>query len=330
MARVKYLMLSVFFALLFIASCSEDEPAINEAEVLVNYLESADSPLGKDYVNSDLPSIIKATEVKTLNATDDVYIIDIRKSTDFDNGHIDKAVNVSLGDILTHVQSTDLSGYSKIAVVCYSGQTAGFATSLLRLMGIDNIFSMKWGMSAWHSDFATPWTGTVENGNKFATQFTTDVTEKGPENGLPALSTGKTTGKEILEARVNALLSEGYTPAKISNQAVFDNKDDYYIVNYWKADHYNDPGHIPGAIQYTPKSSIALDADLKTLPTDKAVVVYCYTGQTSSFMAAYLRLLGYDAKSLLFGTNGMIYDKCVEKQMTVYNAEQTMDYGYVK
>lgn len=47
-------------------------------------------------------------------------------------------------------------------------------------------------------------------------------------------------------------------------------------------------------------------------------------------MAAYLRLLGYDAKSLLFGANGMIYDNCVEKQLTVFNAEQTMDYDYVQ
>ena len=42
--------------------------------------------------------------------------------------------------------------------------------------------------------------------------------------------------------------------------------------------------------------------------TDKPVVVYCYTGQTSAHMAAYLRVLGYDAKSLLFGMNGMSYD----------------------
>ena len=36
--------------------------------------------------------------------------------------------------------------------------------------------------------------------------------------------------------------------------------------------------------------------------------MYCYTGQTSANMAAYLRVIGYNAKSLLFGANGMIYD----------------------
>ncbi len=52
----------------------------------------------------------------------------------------------------------------------------------------------------------------------------------------------------------------------------------------------------------------SLSADLKTLPTDKTIVVYCYTGQTSANLAAYLRVLGYDAKSLKFGTNTMIYN----------------------
>ena len=73
-----------------------------------------------------------------------------------------------------------------------------------------------------------------------------------------------------------------------------------------------------------------LAADLKTLPTDKTIAVYCYTGQASSFMAAYLRLLGYDSKSLLYVTNGMIYDKCAEKQLTVFSDDQVMDYEYAQ
>ena len=73
-----------------------------------------------------------------------------------------------------------------------------------------------------------------------------------------------------------------------------------------------------------------LAADLKTLPADKPVAVYCYTGQTSAFLVAYLRLLGYDAKSVLYGTNGMIYDKMVAKAMTTFNAAQIKGYTYEK
>lgn len=321
------------FGLLFATACDKDDdetpaPAINESEVLATYLESTDSPLGKDFVNSDMPTIMPASEVKTLNLTGQVYIIDIRSADDFGLGHIENAVNVPLGNILTHIEGVDLAPYTKVAIVCYTGQTAGFAASLLRIMGYDKVFSMKWGMCAWHEDFAGKWNSNISNGH--ASQFTSDATEKGAAGNLPTLATGKTTGQEILEARVAAVLAEGFSAAAISKTAVFDNLSNYYIVNYWNAAHYADPGHIPGAMQYTPKESIKLSADLKTLPTDKPVVVYCYTGQTSAFLAAYLRLLGYDAKSLLFGANGMIYDSMAGMGMTVFSAEQIMGYEYVQ
>jgi rhodanese-related sulfurtransferase len=189
---------------------------------------------------------------------------------------------------------------------------------------------MKWGMSAWHSDFAADWWD-AKISNARATEFTDTPASKGPEGSLPEISTGATTGEEILKARVAKVLADGFDPVKVTSQQVFDNPDNYYIVNYWSEAHYSDPGHIPGAIQYTPKETIKLAADLKTLPTDKTVVVYCYTGQTSAFLCAYLRILGYDAKSLVYGTNGMIYDLMDAKgDMTIWDESQKHEYDYVQ
>ena len=330
MNRINFWLLSFLFMGLTFVSCEKDEDVerINEAEVLVEYLESAESPLQKDYVNSDLPSIMLASEVRTLNATGDVYIVDLRPAEDFAAGHIPNAHNVKLSDILTHLNNADLSGVDKIAVVCYTGQTAGYATSLLRLMGYDNAYTMKWGMSSWNEDFSGKWSSKLSNA--YATRFTSDTAEKGSKGEMPELSTGFETGQQILEARVNHLLTasgEGFDAAKITNQEVFDNPENYYIINYWPQTHYEDPGHIPGAIQYTPKESLALNTDLTTLPTDKTIVVYCYTGQTSAFLTAYLRLLGYDAKSLLFGANGMIYD-AMEPVGHRFSDGQVMGYEY--
>ncbi len=334
MKKINYLfLLSFLFLAVFISSCEKDDdtPAINESEVLATYLESADSPLHKDFVNTDMPTIMPASEVKTLNETDQVYIIDIRAAADFALGHIENAHNVLFADLLTHIKGVNLTPYTKVAIVCYTGQTAGYGASLLRLMGYDKVFSMKWGMCAWHSDFAGKWNTATSTGNAFAAQFTSTSTAKGPAGEMPVLTTGKTTGQEILEARVATLLTDGFTPATVSNTVVFGNLTGYYIVNYWPAAQYADPGHIPGASQYTPKESIKLSADLKTLPTDKPLAVYCYTGQTSAFLAAYLRLLGYDAKSVLYGTNAMIYDKMVAAGgMTVWGPSQIMGYAYVQ
>lgn len=321
-------MMGVLAVAMMFTACKKEE-VINESQVLVEYLESANSPLMKDYVNTDMPSIMAASEVKTLNETNQIYIIDIRSAADFATGHIANAHNVAVADVLTHIKGVDLTPYTKVAIVCYTGQTAGFVATMLRVLGYDKVFTMKWGMCSWHTDFAGKWKTTIANGNAYAAQFTTTATAKGAAGELPVLNTGKTTGQEILEARVAALLTEGFTPASVTNKAVFDNLAGYYIVNYWPIAHY-DLGHIPGAMQYEPKASIKLAADLKTLPTDKPIAVYCYSGQTSAFLSAYLRLLGYDAKSLLFGCNGMIYDFMVEKKLTTFNDAQIMGYDYVK
>lgn len=334
MKKINYLfLLSFLFLAVFISSCEKDDdtPAINESEVLATYLESSDSPLKKDFVNTDMPTIIAASEVKTLNETGQVYIIDIRSAADFATGYIKNAHNVAFADLLTHIKGVNLTPYTKVAIVCYTGQTAGYGASLLRLLGYDKVYSMKWGMGSWHADFAGKWNTAIGNGNAYASQFTSTSTAKGAAGEMPVLTTGKTTGQEILEARVNTLLTEGFTPASVSNQVVFGSLSSYYIVNYWPAAQYADPGHIPGATQYTPKESIKLSADLKTLPAGKPVAVYCYTGQTSAFLTAYLRLLGYDAKSILYGTNGMIYDKMVAAGgMSVFGPSQIMGYDYEK
>jgi len=295
----------------------------SEAETLITYLESTDSPLGKYYVNTDMPALKTAEAVKTLMATQEVYIIDIRGAAAYDTAHIEGAVNLAAGDVLDHIQTTDLSAYTEISIVCYTGQTASWLTSLLRLAGIDNVYSMKFGMCSWHDDFAGSWNGNIGNGGIL--DFDQVDVPKGAEGDLPTLSTGFETGADILEARLDAVLTEGFGEAAISNSTVLDNKDDYYIVNYWPAAEYADPGHIIGAMQYEPKTDIALDAALKTLPTDETIVVYCYTGQNSANLAAYLRLIGYDAKSLKFGTNGMIYDQMTKSQWTV---ETPMGYEY--
>ena len=304
MKITKIWMLSILFLAFFAVSCDDSEDPINEAQVLAEYLESPDG--GGDYANTAMPAIVKADGVKTLMATGGVYIMDIRSADAFAGGHIEGAVNVAAADVISHLGGMDVSGYEKVAIVCYSGQTAAWVTNLARISGYDNVFSMKWGMTSWNADFDS-WSG--KTGNMYATQFKTEDYPKGEAGNLPTLNTGETEGAAILDARVDVVLAEGFGAAAIAAGDVYANLDDYYIVNYWPENHYLAPGHIEGAMQYTPKESIGLDSYLKTLPTDKTIVVYCYTGQTSANMASYLRVLGYDAKSLKFGCNSMIYDE---------------------
>jgi len=53
---------------------------------------------------------------------------------------------------------------------------------------------------------------------------------------------------------------------------------------------------------------------MASIPTDKTVVVYCGTGHNSGFATAYLRLFGYDARTLKMGNNSFMYDKMVKER----------------
>ena len=49
--------------------------------------------------------------------------------------------------------------------------------------------------------------------------------------------------------------------------------------------------------------------NLKNIDPAKTCLVYCYTGQTSSITAAWLEVMGYNTKSLGFGSNRIVYTK---------------------
>jgi len=299
------LIIPLFF---FYTGCSDDTtetpPAINEAEVLVEYLEGTDG----GFINNYAPAMIKSSDVMTnITANVDQYVIDIRAEGDYNNGHIEGAVWVPLKDIVSHYEANNLSSKPLVVIACYSGQTAGYATTLLRLLGYSNVKDLKWGMCSWNDATAGAWKGATNNSR--ASQFVAVSTDKAAAGDLPSLATGETEGADILRARIDAMLgaADPFGDVKTSSDAVYGALSNYYIVNYWSDADYS-WGHIDGAMQYTPKEDIKLETYLKTLPTDKMVAVYCYTGQTSAHMAAYLKVLGYDAKTIVYGVNGMSYD----------------------
>lgn len=308
--KLFYLML-ILPVLFLNTACSDDdngggttepEPQTNESQILAEYLEA-----NGDFANTQSPAMVSASDVHTDVITDQEYhIIDIRAESDYKAGHIEGAVNVKMADLLDHFENEITpSEYEKVVLVCYSGQSAGFATSVMRMLGYDNVYDMKFGMSSWNQDCANSWEPNISN--KYATQFVQDSSPKAEAGELPELNTGLEDGAAILRARAETLLTSEWPKCGISADNVYADLEGHYIVNYWPQAHY-DWGHIEGAIQYTPGESLRLENALKTLPTDKPVVVYCYTGQNSAHIGAFLRMLGYDAKSLLFGVNGMAYN----------------------
>ncbi len=129
MKNTKILLLSLLFAALFITACEDDEASINESQVLVEYLG--------EYVNTaPFPAMITATDVNSAVVTQNagMYIIDIRDAQLTQWTSISGAANVAFGDLLTHYEENALESKETVAIVCFSGQTASYGASLLRML----------------------------------------------------------------------------------------------------------------------------------------------------------------------------------------------------
>ena len=288
----KFLVLLALLPMLFLSSCKEDDDATgvdNPAfEALQTYLVDN---------NMDLNQVINTPEngkfaTKTLT---DKYIIDIRKPEHFAEDHLTGAVNSTLGNILETAKGAD----KPILVVCYTGQTAARAVVALRLSGYPKAALLKWGMSGQGNG---PWDGNVGDITTGHANWTNDAPVNPSTYPAPVLYTTATEGSVILKERVQAMLDN--TAWSASNTAVLETPGDYQINNYFSETDWNGFGHFKGAYRLNPLTLNG--SQVFNLDPNQTIVTYCYTGQTSSIITAYLHVLGYEkAKSLMFGMNGL-------------------------
>ena len=185
--------------LVIISSCKKDDPdpVVIEAEVLADYLEAgAITP-------KTIAHYITAQELEDGILDGDVYMIDIRGSAKYDVSHIEGAELVAFEDLLTHVEANSAAiGTDDIVIICNTGQTAAYGSALLRLAGYTNTYSLKFGMSSWHTslDLCYP-----NRGSQYVNDFVTTAFPKGSENDFPTLDTGFDTGAEILADLIDDL-----------------------------------------------------------------------------------------------------------------------------
>jgi rhodanese-related sulfurtransferase len=322
--------ISYFFILVLFANigCFRDNPLetlpeISNSELLLVYLETHGN-----FINStSAPALITAEEV---NSNLDKYlIIDIRSKDDFARGHISGAKNIEIKNLFDYLKTVDTSPYKKIVIVSNTGQSSGYAACLLRLYGYQNIFSLNLGMGIWHSDFVKKLIESSKNARNIG-RFTHQFFPKLGYINLPVVKMGEKTIDKILESRIKLLLEQGWNNASIDIDTIMNtyNTDkatiDYFVICSGSSSLYRmgDYGHPPGAVLFQPRLDLNSSAYLQTIPNDRKVAVYDSDGQTSAYVVAYLRLLGYDAKSILGGARSMSGESCQWRWWTCFKTKQ--------
>jgi rhodanese-related sulfurtransferase len=221
-----------------------------------------------DYVNSKVfPSLIKASIVNE-SLGKNILIIDLRSANQFAEGHIKGAVNKQFSELPSFFETgIKPFEYDKIILISEDGQLSSYTTCLLRLMGYGNVYSMRWGMSAWNNRYAQEgWLKGVSG--KYETKLENTVNDRPSLNGMPDLKTGLLTGPEIGTARFRKLFEEGTTDIFITADEVFSNPQKYYIINLDRKDKYED-GHIPGAVRYKPEGTLGYTDEMASIPAGK-------------------------------------------------------------
>lgn len=289
----------------------EDEPQVDYYKVMTDYMAAN---------TMDLPDVIASGVVtaSAVNANKSAYyIIDLRSAADFAAGHIEGAVNSTVKDVLTAAQN---AGSKPILLVCYTGQNAAYANICLRLSGYKDSKIMKWGMSAWGPSF-DKWSANVSNQAVGHANWSTTNTIKTPVTfSLPTFTATATAGADILKERVKAALDKGFQGSKVSD--VLGTPANYFISNYWTEADVNTYGHIKGAYRLNETLKLTDAVGFKNLDPNAVIVPYCWTGQTSAMVSAYLTVLGYNAKGLMFGANNMIQDQLFANNKNSWNKEK--------
>jgi len=313
------LVLVLVLSLGMMVSCEstedDDEDVTPAFEVLTAYMAANDM---------DATTVVSGWTIAASAVTGNeanFFIVDIRAADKYALGHIPGAVNSAYGDIVTTVEAGNTSDLP-VVVACYSGQSAAHAVVALRLSGYTDAKSLLFGMSSWAMAFDS-WSGNVAS---IAVDHANWSMAAAPallaDNADPVLNTDLTDGAAILAERVDAILAafKG-TPAA----TILDAPANYQINNYWGATDYDHYGHIDGAYQVTPGTLTIADDGLDILDPAMTIVTYCWTGQTSSMMTAWLTALGYDATSLKFGANSMIYSALESHKWSALTADLPME-----
>ena len=308
-------LLAMLLMVFAVSGCSDDDdgnptnPTPGPVDQFETVAEAGDTYFDDYNTISGLGVNVPATSA--FANYEDYYIVDTRAPQDFAVAHIKGSVNITIPNIMDNFDTFPTD--QPILFVCYSGQGASYVASVVNVIGTETgheALNLKFGVSAMLPPeliAASPWD--YPTSDQYALDFvTTPAPDKPAPGDFPTVMTEAETKVEILleraEASINAFVDGS---AKMMPASIVDhNPDDLFVMNYFSTAAYAD-GHVPDSYQYTPKSDILSTGPLNTLPTDKPIAAYCYTGQTSAQLAAYLRMAGYDAKTVMYGVNAMCF-----------------------
>ena len=79
----------------------------------------------------------------------DFLLVDVRSEEEYNDGHIDNAVNIPLDTIPSKAGELRNHEGKRILLYCLSGARSASAAMYLNKLGIENLYNLSGGISAW-------------------------------------------------------------------------------------------------------------------------------------------------------------------------------------
>lgn len=285
--RSRVLVLLVLLStMIFLSACTSGTPKSGgktEADPVVTGVNTYFASMPED-----INKIDQVAFVDKVKAGEAMTIIDIRSADAYAQGHIKGALSMPWGPNLAD-NLNKIPADKPVMIYCVTGQTAGQTVALLNMAGFDTkSVNLGWNLGISKVEGVDAVIETTPNAfdDAVKTEIDPDI-----QKAIVDYYAGLTDVKDTKFA--------SYKITEDDAKAALDAKDTTItFLDVRKAEDFN-KGHIEGAINIP--FGKGMETQFSTLPTDKTIIVYCYTGQTAGQTVAGLRLLGYDAVSLNAG-----------------------------
>lgn len=299
----------LLFAITSFTGCKNEDKAgaaesapINESQALYNFFIQ-----NGDYINKPTtPAIMTAGQLYGM-LDKNIHIIDLRDAEQYNQGHIEGAVNVEPANIVEYFEnSIDAPYFDRVVLVCSRGQLSAYVTGIMQLLGYDNTYSVRYGMNAWNSKLA-------EEGWDKVTASYPDALTREPalqlkgKYGFPKISTGGRNGYEVARLRAKELLDPEHISFHVDYEEIRQSPDEYTVIAYVPADWFEMSVHPKGTVNFPPKVSLKAGGPVESITPESKIAVYCFNGHHSAHATAWLRMMGYDARSILYGANSFMH-----------------------
>lgn len=328
-------------------SCIEDNVPVEstkdfeESALLLRELEERG-----DFINTnEFPALVTAENV--YKNMDNYIIIDVRGPEEYSSGHIPNSVNITNDDLFDYTTNLETNG-KMILLVSNTGQAAAYYLTLLRYAGVKNIYSLKFGISVWNKELAYLWKDNFFNfiDDKLLNQpIQFDFNNialyvRNPSGKLPTLNpdNDQQTINDFTSERVSSIIKLGFDEKSKGNILTentvgieyvtsrdYKNTEEFFIICFGNAALYHRPNTSRGCLllcsshpwgthmynAFPPYTDFKSTTDLQTLPNDKPIIIYSFTGERSAMAVAYLKLFGYNAKSVVFGGQYMFRSRFI-------------------